>query len=47
MGIVLLLGCEAEGVWVYVRLRGALHHAVFYDPFSQAMPAVQGLVLCH
>jgi len=47
MGIVLLLGCEADGVWMYVRLSGALHHAVFYDPFGQAMLSAQGLVLCH
>jgi len=28
-----LLGCETDGVWMNVRLRGALPHAVFYDPF--------------
>jgi len=27
-------------------LRGALPHAVFYDPFGQAMPAAQGLYSC-
>ena len=33
IGIVVLLGCETDGVWTYARLRGALTHAVFYDPF--------------
>ena len=33
MDIVLLLGFATDGVWMYVRLRGALPHAVLYDPF--------------
>ena len=39
MDIVLLLGCEIDGIWMYVRLRGALPHAVFYDPFRDWIPA--------
>ena len=30
---MVLLGCETDGVWMYARLRGALPHAVFNDPF--------------
>ena len=36
--IVVLLGCEAEGERMYARLRRALPHAVFYDPFRVWIP---------
>ena len=39
IGIVVLLGFETDGVWLYARLRGALPHAVFYDPFRVWIPA--------
>jgi len=43
MGIVVLFGCETDGVWINVRFHGALPYAVFYDPFGQAVPSAQGL----
>ena len=39
IGIVVLLGCETDGEWMYARLRGALPHAVFCDPFRVWIPA--------
>ena len=39
IGIVVLLVCETDGVWLYARLRGALPHAVYYDPFRVWIPA--------
>jgi len=45
IGIVVLLGCETDGVWLHDRFRGALPHAEFYDSFGQAMLAAQGLGL--
>ena len=36
---MVLLDCEADGFWMPARLRGALPHAVFNDPFRVWIPA--------
>jgi len=37
--IMVLSGCESDGPWLHARLRGALPHAVFDDPFRVWIPA--------